>query len=280
MEKSEAQVLSVISSEACDAYLLSESSLFVWDTHFTMITCGQTRLIDAVFEFTNEVGVDNIESLIFERKNEYFPRHQKSDFFEDYEKLKLAFGGKAYRFGNADDHHLFLYNLEKPFQPPANDFTVEILMYDLHGRAKEVFGREGHTVESIRELTGVHELLPGFDIDDHVFQPRGYSLNALNGANYYTIHVTPEESGSYVSFESNIEETAAFQPLIEKVIQTFEPNSYDLILFSPKPMAFEHALPGFYLKSEVEEQLTSGYSVRFLSHFKEMSEVQSATPID
>jgi S-adenosylmethionine decarboxylase len=278
--RSEAQVLSVISSDECDAYLLSESSLFVWDNHFTMITCGQTRLINAVFEFADEVGIDNIASLIFERKNEYFPRHQKSDFFEDCERLKHAFGGQAFRFGNADDHHLFLYNLDRPFQPADNDYTVEILMYDLQGRVKEVFGKQGHTVQSIRELTGVHEILPGFQIDDYVFEPRGYSLNALNGGDYYTIHVTPEEAGSYVSFESNFKDPKAFQPLIEKVISTFEPNSYDVILFSPKPMSFEQSLSGFYKKSEVEQKLTSGYAVRFLSYFKEIGQVQAATQID
>ncbi|MEO0336071.1 MAG: adenosylmethionine decarboxylase [Pseudomonadota bacterium] len=277
--KSEAQVLSVISTKECAAYLLSESSLFVWDDHFTMITCGQTQLVNAVFEFAEKVGIDNIDSLIFERKNEYFPRHQKSDFFEDYERLKSAFGGQAFRFGNADDHHLFLYHLDKSFEPPVEDYTVEILMYDLQGRAKEVFSKEGQTVDSIREATGVHEILPGFTIDDYVFKPRGYSLNALSGANYYTIHVTPEESGSYVSFESNIQQTNQFRPLIEKVVQTFEPNSYDVVLFSPKPLGFHHRLPGFHMKSDVEQDLSNGYSVKFLSFFKEVDQIQPASLI-
>ena len=42
-----AHVLSVLRGESCDAYLLSESSLFVFDGYLTMITCGQTRLVDA-----------------------------------------------------------------------------------------------------------------------------------------------------------------------------------------------------------------------------------------
>ena len=45
---SRASVLSRMSNDACDAYLLSESSLFVFERRMLMITCGQTRLVDAV----------------------------------------------------------------------------------------------------------------------------------------------------------------------------------------------------------------------------------------
>ena len=50
VEAAGAQVLSSLCNEECDAYLLSESSLFVYDDWFVMITCGQTTLIDAFEE--------------------------------------------------------------------------------------------------------------------------------------------------------------------------------------------------------------------------------------
>ena len=47
VEKADAQILSSLSNASCDAYLLSESSLFVWDTKALIITCGRTRLTEA-----------------------------------------------------------------------------------------------------------------------------------------------------------------------------------------------------------------------------------------
>ena len=40
-----ARVLSKIANDSCNAYLLSESSLFVFDHKLVMITCGTTCLI-------------------------------------------------------------------------------------------------------------------------------------------------------------------------------------------------------------------------------------------
>ena len=48
---SQAEILSSLSNDFYDAYLLSESSLFVAQDRCIMITCGQTRLIDAALLF-------------------------------------------------------------------------------------------------------------------------------------------------------------------------------------------------------------------------------------
>ena len=55
-----AQVLSRRSNEVFDAYLLSESSLFVYDQHLTLITCGRTRMVDAAERILDMIGVEHV----------------------------------------------------------------------------------------------------------------------------------------------------------------------------------------------------------------------------
>ena len=57
------------------------------------------------------------------------------------------------------------------------------------------------TASAVTAHSGIRALLPGADIDDFVFDPCGYSMNALRGPICSTIHVTPEQSCSYASFE-------------------------------------------------------------------------------
>lgn len=283
VEQAEAKILSSISSDSCDAYLLSESSLFVWDGHFTMITCGRTTLVNAISSFTSHVGKDNIESLIFERKNEYFPRHQKTDFYEDCEKFKELFQGKAFRFGQADDHHLYLYHIDKPYKPTPDDCTLEILMYDIQGRGKEVFACSGQSTAVIREKSGVDRIFEDFVVDDHAFEPCGYSMNALKGSDYYTIHVTPEELGSYVSFESNVNLESGVFPMLKRVLEVFQPNAFDVIVFRPSSQAHaDHALaiPGFAKKTAYRQRLSCGYDVSFSYHYRPQGEVLAALEIE
>lgn len=283
VDKAEAKILSTISSEACDAYLLSESSLFVWDTCFTMITCGRTTLINAVGAFSEAMGNESIQSLIFERKNEYFPRHQKTDFYEDARQLNKIFPGKAFRFGQADDHHLYIYHLGKPYKPSADDCTLEILMYDLQGAGKEVFACENQTVESIRDKAGVHAIFEGFEVDDFAFDPCGYSLNALKGKDYYTIHVTPEEQGSYVSFETNYNLAYGIKTTLHRVLEVFQPNAFDVIVFRPKNQdSQDHAITveGYNKKTTVKQALDCGYDVSYTYHYKKIEDIQGAMPLE
>ncbi|KAG0062931.1 spermidine resistance protein [Linnemannia elongata] len=93
---------------------------------------------------------------------------------------------------------------------PSHDQTVEILMTNLNPEAmKRFYQREDDvpgTVGGIRvdQETGLAGLFPQAQLDSFLFTPCGYSANALQDGNYYTIHVTPEPVCSYASFETNI----------------------------------------------------------------------------
>lgn len=279
VEVAGAKVLSTISNEQCDAYLLSESSLFVWDDRFTMITCGRTTLIKALLYFFDNCDVERIKTVLYERKNEYFPHQQPTDFYSDIKLLKERIPGTALRFGNPDEHHLMLFHGDRPFKPAANDCTLEILMYNLQGAPKEIFNCN-QTIERVRDLTRVEQIFPNFLIDDYLFQPCGYSLNAINGKDYYTIHVTPEEIGSYVSFETNVRLGNRVVSAVRNVLEVFQPQSFDMIYFHPDRELKNFDFSPFVQRNFVKQSLTSGFEVGFSTYFLKPNENTSALVLE
>ncbi|KAI1319438.1 spermidine resistance protein [Mortierella claussenii] len=93
---------------------------------------------------------------------------------------------------------------------PSHDQTVEILMTNLKPEAMKRFYQRPDdvpgTVGGVRvdQETGLAGLFPQAQLDSYLFTPCGYSANAMQDGNYYTIHVTPEPVCSYASFETNI----------------------------------------------------------------------------
>lgn len=259
---SNAQIMSEIHNDQLSAYLLSESSLFVWDNRIVLITCGQTTLANAVECFFEFCQPEDIECLIFERKNEYFPENQFSDFHSDVVRLNTHLKGKGYLFGEEKDRHLYLYHTNKDFQPPDNDVTIEVLMYGLQGESKDVFSCEKQSLENLRRLTGIHEILPGFNVDDFLFEPCGYSINAIKDSEYYTIHVTPEDQCPYVSFETNAKVNDSYAELVEKVIKIFNPEKFEVVVFRSIPQEFIN-LPRYQITKAIQQQLNCGYQVNY-----------------
>lgn len=266
VEAAGTQVLSKIESEHARAYLLSESSLFVWSDRLTMITCGTTTLADSALKACEFLNRGDIEALFYERKNEYFPQLQKSDFFNDAIKLNQVVEGRAYRLGHADEHHLFLFHSNREYKPRKTDTTLEILMYGLQGRARDVFNTVDQTTAVIREQTGVDRIFPGFKIDDHAFSPIGYSLNALNGSRYYTIHVTPQDESPYVSFETNLNSRRDIETAISAVLEVFQPRAFDVVYFDAKTEREILDMKGYALRGAVREKLGCGFNVYYSHH--------------
>jgi S-adenosylmethionine decarboxylase len=264
VELSRAQILSVLRDEHCDAYLLSESSLFVYDDHLTMITCGRTRLVDAATHLVELVGAENVALLVYERKNEHFPEQQPTTFHEDAERLSTLVPGRALRFGDEHDHHLHVFHSTRPYVAEPGDTTLEILMHDLApGAAAQFIGIESPTSSTLAERTGITKILPGFAIDEHPFTPAGYSMNALSNGAYYTIHVTPEALGSYVSFETNGDVRGQVDAIAARVLAVFQPSSFDIVTFAPAGTPPEDVLaPGFVVRDRVATSF-AGYDVGF-----------------
>jgi len=210
-----AKVLSRLSTEACEARLLSESSLFVWDDRVVMTTCGRTTLAAAVVEMLRVIPKTSVRSLLYERRRERFPDRQPSSFLEDARILRRLLPGRTRRFGR----RLSLYRFgRRPAQAPP---TVELIMHGVQAA--------GGLPKTLRGL------LCGFKTDEHFFRPSGYSLNALSGKRYCAVHWTPDGADSYASFETD----ACTDESLGEVLRLFRPRCYDLVRIGRKTV-FRH----------------------------------------
>ena len=265
VEAAGASVLSEQRNEHCNGYLLSESSLFVYDDWFVMITCGQTTLIDALEEMLRSIPREAIAFLVYERKNEHYPEHQPTTFYDDARRLHALVPGRAIRFGDEHGHYVQMFHTTRPFRPDTTDPTLEILMHAIdRDVAGHFIGGAPKGGDMAAEL-GLDRILPGFITSEHVFEPAGYSLNALKGAEYYTIHVTPEDTGSYVSFETNYDFRGGLNELVGSIVALFQPRAFDVLTFLPDAEA-KLSVDGYSLGDHVVDAL-AGYRVSYFQYF-------------
>lgn len=125
------KVLSIVKSEHVDAYLLSESSMFVFPHKIILKTCGTTTLLlglrrmlriaasDAGFPFHNAKSVDDIHAaatphrVFYSRKNFLFPDKQRGPHRSWKQEVKylddMFENGSAYMVGKMNGDHWYLY---------------------------------------------------------------------------------------------------------------------------------------------------------------------------
>jgi S-adenosylmethionine decarboxylase len=74
-------------------------------------------------------------------------------------------------------------------------YSLEVCMTQLMPAKAAQFVRGQGFVSAARTSadSGISALLPGAEIDDYVFEPCGYSMNGVEGKQFSTIHITPEE---------------------------------------------------------------------------------------
>ncbi len=264
VSKANAEVLSTLSNEDCDAYLLSESSLFVWHDRFLMLTCGTTTLVEAALHFIAQKGVESIDSLCYQRKNEYHSQLQKTSLDEDLRRLRELMPMRAFQLGYLDSHHHYLAHYDKLYQPDPQDKTCELLMYHIEGEVADYLRSEGQTCEEIRKKLALDVILEGFELDDFVFSPCGYSINAIRGKEYATIHVTPEPHSSYVSFETNLDLGGSHFFIVKTLLEILKPRTWDTVSFNGAPTGIDEMHAGYSAACELS--LDCGYHVQFCHH--------------
>lgn len=232
-------ILSVISNGSITAYLLSESSFFVFDEKVILKTCGTTTLLGAVpkiIEIACACGLTVVD-VFYSRQNFFFPHKQLApytDFKHETEYLDGIFdGGCAYQVGRINGAHYNFYNAENRISTMSDEpeATIEVLMSDLdQDQMRKLFYKDTFTNKTSKDC-GIHDLLPGAQIDEFIFDPYGYSMNAIrsDGA-YATIHVTPQQGCSYASFETNLI-MDDYTELIKKVLAIFNPAAFLVAIY-------------------------------------------------
>lgn len=138
------KVLSIVSSEDVDAYLLSESSMFVWPHKLILKTCGTTTLLSGlprILEIAALFGGFRKNTappsrgiavaaapyrVFYSRKNFLFPDRQRGPHRSWRDEVrtmdKLFANGSAYMIGKMNGEHWYLYLTEPHtlLTPPAS----------------------------------------------------------------------------------------------------------------------------------------------------------------
>lgn len=275
----QANIISSIKNNNIHAYLLSESSLFVSSERFSIITCGETKLIESLIFFLKEFDSSVVELVTFQRKNEYCSELQRSSFSQDRIELEELTPGLSYIIGTRGGHHNFIF--ESSVENDCRDFqeqTYEIFLYNISQEVSSFLRDPKVTKDAIRKKINLHELVTDVVIDDHLFDPFGYSLNAISKdrADYLTIHMTPQKDNSYISYESNL-------PIIKSlkmIIKVFKPESFDLIGYNENEIdnAINCIKDQYHSISRVKDELKSGRKIDFI-HMNESNVLPKAATI-
>jgi len=253
-------ILSSVSNLYLDAYVLSESSLFIYPYSVILKTCGTTTLLRCVatlIELGRRVGLE-IDWLGYSRKNFNFPWdqsfphesfHQELEYLSSHRSLSERLDGNGYTLGPVTSDHWFVFVADHTKRMSNNDDidrVLNIMMFDIDQDIAKYFyyneyeqKREDETedeaVERIsREQTKrarIDTLCPGYAIDPRAFEPCGYSMNAILFRSYTTMHITPEDGSSYASFETN-QQVASYDALIHNVVRAFKPKRFVMTLMA------------------------------------------------
>jgi len=242
-------IVSELSNEHLDSYVLSESSMFVYPYKLVLKTCGTTKLLLSIPLILKNasrlsLSVKNVKytrgTFIFSGVQP-FPHRSFSEEVSYLDKYfgKLGSGGKAYVMGDSGksyNWHVYSASSGDAFEgnvPPV--FTLEMCMTQLDHKQASVFYKD--TSASAVEMTlnsGISEILPESKICDFQFDPCGYSMNSLEGAAISTIHVTPEDGFSYASFEAMGYDPkyCNLEALVERVLSCFRPMVFSISVHS------------------------------------------------
>ena len=171
------KVLSVVESRNVDAYLLSESSMFVFPHKLVLKTCGTTTLLCGLPRMLEiaalEAGFPHVKAnlpravpaaatphrIFYSRKNYLYPNQQRGPHRSWRDEVryldKMFVGGSAYMIGKMNGEHWYLYItgpgtvLTPPSTPDEERFKTRTKHLQLPDK-----GEVAEMVDSVEDNTG------------------------------------------------------------------------------------------------------------------------------
>ncbi|XP_071717673.1 S-adenosylmethionine decarboxylase proenzyme-like [Rutidosis leptorrhynchoides] len=244
LNPAECTIVSSLSNDHVDSYVLSESSLFVFAYKIVIKTCGTTKLllsIPPILKLAESISL-TVRSVRYTRGSFIFPGAQSyphRSFNEEVSVLdghfeKLGLSSKAYVMGGFDNRpqKWFVYSASAGSVTPCDKvYTLEMCMTSLDREKASVFYKtENSSAVTMTNESGIRMILPKSEICDFEFDPCGYSMNAIEDAAFSTIHVTPEDGFSYASFEAVGYDfkTESLEEMVQRVLSCFEPGEFSI----------------------------------------------------
>lgn len=174
------KVLSIVESEHVDAYLLSESSMFIFPHKLILKTCGTTTLLSGLprileiaalvagfpHVLANQiVGTGTAAKpyrVFYSRKNFLFPDRQRGphrSWRDEVKSLdKLFLGGSAYMIGKMNGEHWYLYLTEPntiltpPATPERRETETKLMDLPMSASTMKVCGSYNDDQDETLEL--------------------------------------------------------------------------------------------------------------------------------
>lgn len=211
------QVLSIVASEDVDAYLLSESSMFVWPHKLILKTCGTTTLLSGLPRILEIAAMHGgfpkstappsrgitvaaaPYRVFYSRKNFLYPDRQRGPHRSWRDEVRsmdnLFLNGSAYMIGKMNGEHWYLYLTEPntlltpPATPPAvsDDETTETKFIHFPERSQLDGNMDNETSDETLEVLMT-------DLEEN------------NAKKFYLDHATSVAEKRYINYDSRRED--------------------------------------------------------------------------
>jgi len=198
------KVLSVVRNEHVDAYLLSESSMFVFPHKLILKTCGTTTLLSGLPELlriaAREAGFTDAGEaaaipyrVFYSRKSFMFPQkqmHPHQSWKDEVDFLERWFGnGSAYMLGRTNGEHWYLYmttpgsELSPPLTPQSE---MEDMEFEAHQTETKILHFPGEDEAAIfKNIGGGRDGGSGNGIFDETLEVLMTDLDPVKARQFY-----------------------------------------------------------------------------------------------